>query len=68
MIKTKFLVVATALTLGMACVQDPEMETVKHSETSIEAKFVNTSEDASNGELLMASFSCMLTMLLPRSG
>ena len=53
MIKTKFLVVATALTLGMACVQDPEMETVKLSETSIEAKFVNTSEDASNGELLL---------------
>ena len=53
MIKTKFLVVATALTLGMACVQDPEMETVKLSETSIEAKFVNTSEDASKGELLL---------------
>ncbi len=53
MIKTKFLVVATALTLGMACVQDPEMETVKHSETSIEAKFVNTSEGASKGELIL---------------
>ena len=53
MIKTKFLVVATALTLGMACVQDPEMETVKLSETSIEAKFVNTSEGASKGELIL---------------
>ncbi len=53
MIKTKFLVVAAALTLGMACVQDPEMETVKHSETSIEAKFVNTSEGASKGELIL---------------
>lgn len=53
MIKTKFLVVATALTLGMACVQDPEMETVKLSGTSIEAKFVNTSEGASKGELIL---------------
>ena len=53
MIKTKFLVVATALALGVACVQDPEMDSVKQSETSVEAKFVNTSEGAVNGELLL---------------
>ena len=53
MIKTKFLVVATALTLAAACVQDPEMGSVKQSEKSVEAKFVNTSEGAVNGELLL---------------
>ena len=53
MIKTKFLVVATALTLAAACVQDPEMDSVKQTETSVEAKFVNTSEGAVNGELLL---------------
>ena len=53
MIKTKFLVVATALTLGMACVQDPQMDSVKQAEKSVEAKFVNTSEGAVNGELLL---------------
>ena len=53
MIKTKFLVVATALTLGVACVQDPQMDSVKQAEKSIEAKFVNTSEGAVNGELLL---------------
>lgn len=53
MIKTKFLVVATALALGIACVQDPEMDSVKQTETSVEAKFVNTSEGAVNGELLL---------------
>ena len=53
MIKTKFLVVATALALGIACVQDPEMGSVKQTETSVEAKFVNTSEGAVNGELLL---------------
>lgn len=53
MIKTKFLVVATALSLAAACVQDPEMGSVKQSEKSVEAKFVNTSEGAVNGELLL---------------
>lgn len=53
MIKTKFLVVAMALTLGMACVQDPEMDAVGKHEQSVEAKFVNTSEGAVNGELLV---------------
>ena len=53
MIKTKFLVVATALTLGLACVQDPDMDSAKQQEQSIEAKFVNTSDGASNGELIL---------------
>ena len=53
MIKTKFLVVATALILGVACVQDPEMDSVGTQEQSVEAKFVNTSNGAVNGELLL---------------
>ena len=53
MIKTKFLVVATALTLAAACVQDPEMDAVKQTEQSAESKLVNSSEGAVNGELLL---------------
>ena len=53
MIKTKFLMFAMAMTLAAACVQDPAMDsTVKH-EQSVEAKFVNTSEDAMSGELIL---------------
>ena len=44
---------AMAMTLAAACVQDPAMDsTVKH-EQSVEAKFVNTSEDAMSGELIL---------------
>lgn len=53
MIKTKFLVVASVLTLGLACVQDPEMETQNHYENSIEAKFVNTSDNAEEGTIIL---------------
>ena len=53
MIKTKFLMIAMILTLGMACVQDPEMESSKTYEQSIEAKYVNTSDDAANGSLIL---------------
>ena len=53
MIKTKFLVVAIALILGVACVQDPSMNPVNTQEQSVGVKFVNTSEGAVNGELLL---------------
>lgn len=53
MIKTKFLVFATALTLGMACVQDPDMSSANQHEQSVEAKFVNTSDNAVSGEIIL---------------
>ena len=53
MIKTKFLVVATALILGVACVQDPDMDSVGKHEQSVEAKFVNTPDDAAKGEIIL---------------
>lgn len=53
MIKTKFFLLASALVLGVACVQDPEMDSAAKHEQSSAAKFVNTSENAMNGELIL---------------
>ena len=44
---------AMALTLGVACVQDPVMESAKEHELLPEAKFVNTSDNAASGELIL---------------
>ncbi|MBO7190067.1 MAG: S8 family serine peptidase [Alistipes sp.] len=53
MIKTKFLFFAIALALGVACVQDPEMNSAPQHEQTPESKFVNTSENAVSGELIL---------------
>ena len=53
MTKTKFLLFAIALIIGVACVQDPAMESVEQYEHSVEAKFINTSESAVKGELVL---------------
>ena len=53
MIKTKFLAFATLLSLGMACVQDPETSVMQQNESSIEAKIINSAENAVDGELIL---------------
>ena len=53
MIKTKFLAFAMLLSLGMSCVQDPEMSVKAQNESSIEAKIVNTAENAVGNELIL---------------
>ena len=51
--KTKKLLFAFALTLGVACVQDPTMDSAVQQEQPAVAKFVNTSDDAVEGELVL---------------